>query len=38
MLKFIGFCAVVWFMFHFGIAQAIMLIGAGLLTWLALLF
>jgi hypothetical protein len=30
MLKFIGACAVMWFMFHFGIAQA-------LLIWLAVI-
>jgi len=30
MLKLIGACAVMWFMFHFGIAQA-------LLIWLAVI-
>jgi hypothetical protein len=37
MLKFIGFVAVVWFLFWTGIAQFFLLLGAGLLTWLAML-
>jgi len=32
MLRFIGACAVLWFMFHYGIAQALLLWIAALGT------
>ena len=35
MLKFIGFCAVIWFLFATGIAQALLLITAGFLATVA---
>ena len=35
MLKFIGFCAVLWFLFWVGIAQALFMLTAGILMWLA---
>lgn len=38
MLKFIGFVTVLWALFHFGIAQAILLMMAAGLTWVAVLF
>ncbi len=34
MLKFVGIFAVVWFMFHFGIAQALLLWTAALGTFI----
>ncbi len=37
MLKFIGFVAVIWFLFHFGIAQFFLLLGANMLAWLAMI-
>lgn len=35
MLKFIGFCFVIWFLFATGIAQALLLVTAGFLATLA---
>jgi hypothetical protein len=37
MLKFIGACTLIWLLFWTGIAQAFFLMGAYLLSWLAML-